>query len=338
MGVFCIFMKNFQVLSKIHSLLLHYIGVSPNLFWVLLKIRSFLISIGAPIVKIGYKKNKHPPFLFIVGAGRSGNTLLRRLLMEKCNIFIPPETYVLARIVELEIRTRSLEWEAFVNLVVSTFEYHPEFETFNVSGLREYAIAAKKWPKKKQTVSNLIWNLYFWLSVQDNIACTWVGDKTPLNTLYLGMIDMILPHAHYIYIVRDGIDVSVSYVDAGIYKDIKEAAYRWLNSQKCWDAFKKKIYKKKYIEIRYEQLVQHPEDTLENIISAFNLPRRKTELDIAHCLGDVTIRHHHRNVILQPNCDSIGKGRQKLTKEERDSLGKILNTVLSRLGYEKVEC
>ena len=37
------------------------------------------------------------PFLLIVGSGRSGNTLLRKLLMENCNIYIPPESYVLGQ-------------------------------------------------------------------------------------------------------------------------------------------------------------------------------------------------------------------------------------------------
>lgn len=42
----------------------------------------------------------YKPF-FIIGSGRSGNTLLRRILTKKNGIVIPPETYVLGKVIRL---------------------------------------------------------------------------------------------------------------------------------------------------------------------------------------------------------------------------------------------
>jgi hypothetical protein len=59
-------------------------------------------------IKVHRNEGGQPPFLFIAGAGRSGNTLLRRMMMERLSIYMPPETYVLSRLADYRIRARGL--------------------------------------------------------------------------------------------------------------------------------------------------------------------------------------------------------------------------------------
>src|SRR5438876_7266314 len=60
------------------------------------------------------------PF-FIVGAPRSGNTLLRRFLTSHPDLSIPPETYVLGSCIKVFRANRHLSWELLVELMLARF-------------------------------------------------------------------------------------------------------------------------------------------------------------------------------------------------------------------------
>src|SRR5215204_558893 len=63
------------------------------------------------------------PF-FIVGSGRCGTTLLRRILEADPTVHIPPENWVFQTMVRAYRKgSRALLWNDLVNLVLSTFEY-----------------------------------------------------------------------------------------------------------------------------------------------------------------------------------------------------------------------
>lgn len=309
----------------------------PELFWRVCDLRSLWAShMSIFSHSSDARPSDDPPFLFVVGSGRSGNTLLRRLLIEQLNIYIPPETYVLPKVAEYRIRGKSLPWEDFVNLTVSSFEYHSEFETFGMETLRDFSISAKNWTKERKTVSSLVCGLYCHIANKSGIDSCWIGDKTPLNTLYLGRIDRIIPGAFYIYLLRDGVDVAASYVNAGIYETFEEAADRWVQSNRSWKAFKKKLVDSRYMEVRYEDMVMSPEGTLERIISQFGIPRRELDRPVEPQLGDVAMRAHHENVRNDPNTESIGKGRSILSKDEKKRLRPVFSGWLERCGYRGI--
>ena len=75
------------------------------------------------------------PF-FIIGSGRSGNTLLRRILQASPELHIPPESYVLGPVIKAFRRHRKARWNDLVTLVAGAFELHPEFGAFGIH-LRE---------------------------------------------------------------------------------------------------------------------------------------------------------------------------------------------------------
>ncbi len=273
------------------------------------------------------------PFLFIVGSGRSGNTLLRRLIMEQFSIYIPPETYVLPQIADYRLRARALAWPALVDLVVSAFEYHPEFSTFGIDTLREFALEAKKWPRNRQTLPDLLRRLYQWFRSVAGVEAEWLGDKTPSNTQHLGRIDVLFPSARYVHLIRDGVDVVQSYLTANLYNSHQEAALRWVQSVRCWHAFRTRLPKERYIEIRYENLVRDSDSTLLDIATQFSIPKRATPLNGEMLLGDVGTRPQHENVKNEVNSNSIGKGRSRTEVARVKKIAHIMNPTLEKLGY-----
>ncbi|HEX6923051.1 MAG TPA: sulfotransferase, partial [Bacillales bacterium] len=58
------------------------------------------------------------PF-FIIGSGRSGNTLLRTILFQNPDIVIPPESYVLGKAIRRYRQLSWLEWEELCSVVIS---------------------------------------------------------------------------------------------------------------------------------------------------------------------------------------------------------------------------
>ena len=295
-------------------------------------LRSFLYTF-----RLGRNlKSSDSEFLFLVGAGRSGNTLLRKLLMERASIYIPPESYVIPSVIVGLLRAGGLTWEQQVEFVLGKFEHHPEFHTFGISSLSAFATIAKVLPEEDHSLGLLLNRMYFWLASSKEITADWVGDKTPLNTYSLGLLNAILPDARYVYIERDGVDVAVSYVSAGIYKTLGDAAVRWKNSKLAWRAFRKLLRRQRYYEVRYEELVDRPDQVIDELIDHLGLTRRPERLQVGTDLGDVVLHEHHENVLLAPRKDSIGKGRVAISPEERQWLGPILNDELLESGYERI--
>jgi len=242
--------------------------------------------------------------LFIVGCGRSGNTLLRRLLMEKYDIYIPPETYVLASQILDYQANKKKPWPSQVETTLAKLEYHAEFETFGIPSLNEFAVKAKKWPVEKRSLHVLIINLYKWLAAFHGLNVEWVGDKTPINTLNLGVINKAFPNAKFIFVERDPVDVVASYLNSGIYSSPSDAAERWLKSCLAWERFRKLKCSDDLIEVKYEDLVSNSSKCIENIGSRFGIPLNRSKEGCSNMenmpLGDVEMRHHHSNVLSPP--------------------------------------
>jgi hypothetical protein len=286
-----------------------------------------------------FSKNseKSEDFLFIVGCGRSGNTLLRRLLMENFDIYLPSETYVLPRQVNQYCFSAHLKWPEKVDTILSMLENHPEFETFGIDSVSEFKVAAKKWPVDQQSFLDLIKGLYKWLGEKSNAPGNWLGDKTPLNTLNLGILHNAFPKAKFIFLERDPVDVVQSYLEAGLYQNAGDAADRWRRSLKCWQSFRKLKSEKDFLELRYEDLVADPIAALEKIGNQFCIPERKEEKKIEPtALGDVGSRQHHSNVQNTPSTTSIGKGRTSISAENLRSVRKALGSLPQGRGYEKI--
>jgi len=306
----------------------------PRLHWFVNDVRSWL----APFLNVPFGVGAAPisndiPFLFVVGAGRSGNTLFRRLLMERFQIYIPPETYVLPKVADYRIRCRGLAWPSFVDLVIASFEYHPEFETFELGSLSEFAAEAKRYPEEEKNATSLLTGLYKYFAVRRQIDFQWLGDKTPLNTLHLGRIGRLFPRARYVYLLRDGVDVTASYLRAGIYRNLEDAALRGIKSQRSWEGFREHLSRDRYIEVRYEDMVANPGEVMASVGRGLGIPERISGMNVGHALGDVGKRPHHENTMKSPSLSSIGKGRKELTETEKDRLRPILSGWLKHCHY-----
>jgi len=280
------------------------------------------------------RQENYRPF-FIIGSGRSGNTLLRRILYAHSALHIPPETYVLGRVIRIFRQYRRANWKDLVFLTLAQLEYYPEFETFEIA-LRPLANRLLETSASVRSLAFIVDSFFRYHAEQHGIACQRWGDKTPLNTFSLSLIHSVFPDAQFIHMIRDGCDVVSSYVEAGIYQNIDDAGRRWRDSIQAAERFSHS-YPGSCWEIRYEALVSQPEHVVRQLCGFLDIDFENSMLDshpYSAYMGDVTLHDHHHRVHQPISLSSIGKGRTLMSKSEKARLQGIIGKTLHHLGYE----
>lgn len=277
----------------------------------------------------------------IVGCGRSGNTLLRSMLVAGGEITIPPESYVLSSISRHYSFWRFKSWADICDAVCNKLSSHPEFKTWNID-LSDVLSDARSLSKEERNLLEIIRLVYIKYGQTHKQGLKRWGDKTPLNTLYLDAIARMMPNAKYIHIVRDPRAVANSYVRAaGTNENIKEntyelAAKRWLDSVEALKKFKAGKQSANVLEIRYEDLLINPKETLETICSftALSFSERMlkhSEQDLS--LGDVDNHLHHTDVKQAIDISKISAWESRVTPEDRELVERMTKNAVKPYNY-----
>jgi hypothetical protein len=297
---------------------------------IMLRLRSLLLGRGHPL----HRNEGVRPF-FIVGSGRCGTTLLRRILQASNQVHIPPETYVLGPAVMVYLRNRHRPWPVVVRSVLSLFEFHPEFDTFGVP-LRPLGLHLIEAPKERRSLALILHRLFVYHGEQTGQRFERWGDKTPLNSFWLGAIRSVFPDARFIHLVRDGADVAASRLQAGFEEDIVRAAQRWKAAVRAVRRFAER-HPEVCHEVRYEDLVSAPKEVVSRICSFLDLefqPGMTEALGHSRDMGDVSRLAHHENVSKPISTSSIGRGRRGLSAKARSELQRVIGADLRRFGYD----
>jgi hypothetical protein len=199
--------------------------------------------------------------LFIVGLPRSGTKLLRELLNNHDNIFIPSiEAYFIPHLTKEwggQVLGREDVKEVLEEIKKSLFFfYYAKNRYFNF----------EKFISEGITVKELIGDIWRELSIKRNKGTAKVlGDKTPRNVYQLPFLLSSFPEAKFIHIVRDPRDNVLS-VKNTWNKNIFRAAYKWqqgIDSVKGINEDRGRL-----AEITYEKLLRDTEAVLRQL-SAF---------------------------------------------------------------------
>jgi GT2 family glycosyltransferase len=294
---------------------------------------------------------RHRPF-FIIGAGRSGNTLLRRILTAHPDLHVPPETFVLGQVTAQFPRLGRMAWDDLVRFVLAQFEYHPEFHTFGIS-LRPLANRLANAPRERRNLADMLDALYrFHAQAAGKNPARW-GDKTPLNSLddrlargdaprrrgagtpeTLERLRKVFPDAQFIHIYRNGADAAYSHLQGGFYQDVRDAGARWLHVIRQARRFVRQ-YPRQCLEIRYEDLIAKPQETVQTLCAFLGVtyqPEMHTRADHAAGMGDVPEWSWHRQVADDINPHNAGKARF-LSATDKAALQQIIGEELAALGY-----
>jgi hypothetical protein len=178
------------------------------------------------------------------------------------------------------------------------------------------------------------------------------GDKTPANLPEMEMIQRLLPEARFIHMIRDGRDVALSLRKVWFGPDSVETsaqAWAWAISE----ARKQRPNLRHYLEVRFEDLLRHPQETLRHICTFLQLPWAPSVLHYHRNAGQrlEEIRHDYRapdgqviataeqrmaalqRTTTPPDTSRADRWRREMSGPERETFASIAGPTLQELGY-----
>jgi len=278
--------------------------------------------------------------IFIVGSGRSGNTLLRSMLVAGGEISIPPESYVLPKIIRKFATTRFASWDKVVDLVCDSFIRNAEFHVwdFDIAPARQAALGLHPSARSLAAVIDLVYATY----ARATYGRTLWGDKTPINSYYIPLISRVFPRAHFIHILRDPRASVASYVKAGLpattsFADpYKAAAYRWKSAVRAIERLRGWLGPGQYHRVYYEDLVRNPDTTLRSLcatLPVFFEDRMLTFDRSFDSLKDARHYNHLENVGKPVDPGRVEAWRETISEDDIESIWRICGKTAISLGY-----
>ncbi len=243
------------------------------------------------------------PF-FILGCVRSGTTLLRNLLRLHPNLACPEETHF-------------FRWpdpfgsEAYARALKNNelLKQHRQMD----------GIAEEEFEKLLATCDSKksFCDRYMRLYIARNkpSANRWF-DKTPQNVYGAALIASSLPEAKFVHIVRNPIDVVASLRLGRILKmeRLVGACNYWIESTEIINTIRNAAPKRVH-ELRYEDLIQNPENALE---------------DLLQFLGEEFNPAHFTSI---PLIDTKQSGREILNEEDTRRIKLRCSEGMRKYGY-----
>jgi hypothetical protein len=164
------------------------------------------------------------------------------------------------------------------------------------------------------------------------------GDKNPGNMRRIHLLNRWFPNCKIIHIIRDGRDacLSLSKQEFGS-DDLLQCANSW-REQVWWVRCVGEILgPSRYLELRYEDLVDNPERELKKICGYLDITYSdQMLLYYNHVEKSVpeAKRHLWPLITEPPRKDNIGRWRRELSKGLRVCFERRAGSVLQELGYE----
>jgi len=270
------------------------------------------------------------PPVIVLGVGRSGTTLLRVMLDRNSVLAIPYESF-------------------FVPQLAHRHGHRPDLGSFldDLGRLR----TLYDWGISPDDIRP---RLHEGMSTREAIAAIFEtyaerqgksrwGDKTPLYMQQLPLIERLFTDAIWIHLVRDGRDAALSFLELpegfsgktwAQPRTAAQFAARWrteiLAARKLGEHAGGR-----YLELRYEDLVDEPEQWLRRVCEHASLTWEPEMLDHTRS-SDTAHMPEHRN-LAQPPTPGLRDWRNQLSREDALAFEQVAGDVLRSAGYELLE-
>jgi hypothetical protein len=202
--------------------------------------------------------------IFMIGAERSGTTLVMALLGAHPNIAVPEVAWYYPRFrayvdtygdLALEQNFRTLVDEMIFGLKTPLWDLPVNPATI----VSELVNAATE--RSFRGAYSAILRRY----AAHHGKPRW-GEKTPHNVFFIREILEDYPDAHFIFITRDGRDASADYLESAFGPtNIFVAAEFWAFIQQFVRPWREKLSTDQWFDLRYEELVRDPEPVLRRL-------------------------------------------------------------------------
>lgn len=282
----------------------------------------------------------------MVGVARSGTTLLRLMLDAHPQLAIPPETHFIPKLVRVFEEAGDLPGDELRERAHVFLTGHRRWDDFGLDAaeLRRRFDAADPF-----TVAAAL-RAFYGLYAEGQGKPRW-GDKSPSYARRMRRVQAALPEARFVHLIRDGRDVALSQLDVhhGA-EELSEAAQGWVEGiAKARRAARRVDH---YTELRYEDLVAHPEPALRQVCDVVEIEFDPAMLDYHRGASErmaETVREmrhgereisaemraaQHANVSKPPQRERAGRWRKDMSREQLEAFEQVAGDLLADLGYE----
>ncbi|MCP5006199.1 MAG: sulfotransferase [Planctomycetes bacterium] len=231
----------------------------------------------------------HGP-IFIVGAARSGTTLLQYMLRSHPNISLPTaESHFFIPFYKRRVEFGDLkQYKNLYALIAEIYQSRKLFFTEELHGINiDLEIMTKLLHNQGcYTVPDVIAGI-FKANAKAEGKERW-GDKTPYYILHLNTLLEMFPDAQFVHIIRDGRDCALSMLkrrqDLKIF-NIYHAAYTWQKYVVAGLTFGDK-HRDCYFQIRYEDILDQPKQSMHGLCSFLNVPYNDALIEFRKAIGN----------------------------------------------------
>jgi hypothetical protein len=265
------------------------------------------------------------PF-FIVASARSGTTMLRIILNRHPHLAVPPESRFITELWQgdtqvhtsffldrLAAHSRFAAWDLPIQAVGEELGYQPSV------GYREAISAAYRAYARSRGKER------------------W-GDKTPRYVEHIPFLAGLFPSSRFVHLVRDGRDVALSYADQSFGpKTISKSAHLWRKRVAAGLRDGRALGDKRYMELRYEDLVEDPEARLSHLCAFLGISFDPVMLEPDQGQQDVLARAstYNPHVTDRPK-RGVRQWRTTMPDRQVEIFEAVAGGLLSQLSYPRV--
>lgn len=278
------------------------------------------------------------PF-FIFGNPRSGTSLLRLMINNHPEIIVPPECGFTEWLYD---EFGKIEYSEYVyrHFLSEVFKAR-KFETW---GLSYEELLSELIEKKPRNYQELIMEIYFGYARKHGKHVKEVGDKNNYYINKIEKIENIFPGCKKIFIVRDGRDVTCSYLDLKnkdiesqykptLAEGIADIARQWQKSVEVMAFWSEKGA----LSIRYEDLVVDPHGTLTKVCDFLSLRYSDKMLDYYNNNDEPEeFKAWKGKTFKAVETSSVARFKADLTRDQLQTFQSVAGRGLETVGYTLV--
>ncbi len=272
--------------------------------------------------------------IIIVGAARSGTTLLQYMLRSHPDVSLPTaESCFFIPFYQRRNEFNDLaDLTQLTRLLTEIYQEHQRFFDKNLHGLQfdPITVANTLHARQVTTIPDVIAHIF-----QDDAYIQgkkrW-GDKTPYYVLHLDTILEMFPNAQIVHLIRDGRDCALSMLerrwDLKIF-NIYHAAYTWNKYVSAGQYFGQQ-HPQHYYEIQYEDILNEPEKTITNLCQFLNIEFNDKIINF----NKSSSAGKTRLLTLPLQTDNQAKWKHKLSPRQLRLFEALAGETLHRCGYD----
>jgi hypothetical protein len=265
--------------------------------------------------------------IFVVGAPRSGTSLLTVMLDRHPEIVMTPESKLFHDLPRDWRRRRSIGHEQLID----SFLYTTHLSNLRLTKkevLEDFARFEPTYPNYVRCALECYMRKY---------KKNRVGEKTPQHLWYIPTILEWYPKAKIVWMLRDGRDTVVS-LNRLHRRGIRRSSFYWRTYAVLGLKWEQR-YPKKIFRCRFEDLILRTDETLESLCSFLGVNPDQNMVD-ARIGSDSILDSEYgfkRQALAVVDSGKIGEYKRSTTQHERWIMASIMERILVRLGYPPTE-